>query len=188
MQSTSPSLLQRLRQPSDHEAWNRFVQLYTPLLYHWLHQAGYSPSDADDLVQDVFTVLFTLMPRFSYDHNGSFRAWLRTVALNKWREHARKRRRATSPLDEGGVVDLAMADPAEQFWEQDHRGYLVRRALELMQTDFPERTWKACWRVVVEGKKAAEVAEELHTTVGAVHAARFRVLARLREELADLMS
>jgi RNA polymerase sigma-70 factor (ECF subfamily) len=188
MQSTSVSLLQRLRQPSDHEAWNRFVQLYTPLLYHWLHQAGYSRSDADDLVQDVFTALVTLMPRFTYDQNGSFRAWLRTVALNKWREHARKRAPAANSLDEGRVANPSAVDPAEQFWEQDHRGYLVRRALELMQTDFPERTWKACWRVVVEGKKAAEVAEELQTTVGAVHAARFRVLARLREELGELMS
>ena len=35
MYSTSVSLLERLRQPAQPEAWGRFVELYTPLLYYW---------------------------------------------------------------------------------------------------------------------------------------------------------
>ena len=34
--STDPaSLLQRLQARTDHEAWERFVELYAPLLYFW---------------------------------------------------------------------------------------------------------------------------------------------------------
>ncbi len=39
----------------------------------------------------------------------------------------------------------------------------------------------------MEGQPAAEVAAELGLTVGAVCAARFRVLDRLRNELAGLL-
>jgi hypothetical protein len=54
---TSVSLLQRLRQPHDKEAWERFVQLYTPLFFYWARRAGLREHDAADLVQDVFTTL-----------------------------------------------------------------------------------------------------------------------------------
>src|SRR5262245_1478691 len=56
MDTTSVSLLERLRRPGAHEAWARFVHLYTPLLYYWARRLGLREEDAADLVQDVFTV------------------------------------------------------------------------------------------------------------------------------------
>ena len=38
MTRTPVSLLERLRSRLDREAWDRFVELYAPLLYRWLHQ------------------------------------------------------------------------------------------------------------------------------------------------------
>ncbi len=57
MYSTSMSLLKRLRQPEERPAWERFVELYTPLLYQWAYRLGVPDPDAADLVQDVFLVL-----------------------------------------------------------------------------------------------------------------------------------
>ena len=82
---------------------------------------------------------------------------------------------------------VEVADPAEKYWDEEYREHLVRRALELMQADFPAKSWQACWDIVVRGKSAAQVAAESGTTVGAVHAAKFRVLTRLRQELAGMM-
>jgi RNA polymerase sigma-70 factor, ECF subfamily len=187
MTTTPVSLLERLRKPPDQEAWRRFVALYTPLLHFWVRQTGFSNTEADDLVQDVFAALVQKMPAFAYDKDRSFRSWLRTVAVNKWREIKRRRTIAPSPLPETPLVDSNLPDPAEQFWEDEFRRQLLQRALRLMQRDFPEKTWQACWAVVVEGKATADVAAELGMTVGAVHAARFRVLTRLREEMAGMM-
>jgi RNA polymerase sigma-70 factor (ECF subfamily) len=64
---------------------------------------------------------------------------------------------------------------------------LYRRALELMVRDFEPKTWKAFWGVVVEGRRAAEVAADLGMTENAVYLAKARVLARLREEFQDLI-
>lgn len=52
-QTTSLTLLERLRSPSDQEAWSRFARLYTPLLYYWCRRAGLQEQDSADLVQDV---------------------------------------------------------------------------------------------------------------------------------------
>jgi RNA polymerase sigma-70 factor (ECF subfamily) len=50
MFTTSSSLLDRLRRPADAEAWARFVELYTPLLYRWARRLGLQDADAADLV------------------------------------------------------------------------------------------------------------------------------------------
>src|SRR5258708_22827067 len=111
MDSTSASLLERLRQPGQPEAWARFVDLYTPLLVCWARRLGLSTEDARDFVQDVFTALVEKLPAFTYDHHKSFRAWLRTVALNKWRDH---KRRKTGPVVSGPVPLGELPDPAAQ--------------------------------------------------------------------------
>jgi RNA polymerase sigma-70 factor (ECF subfamily) len=181
---TSASLLERVRQPGDTEAWTRFVHLYTPLLSFWASRAGLPPQDADDLIQDVFTLLLEKLPAFTYDPGKSFRAWLRTVTLNKLRERFR---RAALPVAAGVDVNhVAQPDPAEAFWETEYVQHLVAQAMRLMQAQFEPATWQACWKTAVEGKSAAEAATELGMTPGAVRVARFRVLSCLRRELDGL--
>jgi RNA polymerase sigma-70 factor (ECF subfamily) len=190
MDQTPVSLLERLRNPATQEvmgqAWTRFVKLYTPLLYHWARRLGLQSADAADLVQDVFALLLRKLPQFTYDRQKSFRSWLRTVLLNKWREKGRRPSlvpHGTSPLP----PDLAGDDSAEQFAEAEYRQYLTGRALELMQAEFQPATWKACWEHVVSGRSAAEVAAELGISEGAVYVAKHRVLRRLRQEMAGLL-
>ena len=45
----------------------------------------------------------------------------------------------------------------------------------------------AFWKVAVEGRPTADVAEELSTKPGTVRVSRRRILARLREEFGDLI-
>src|SRR5438093_11617398 len=84
MNTTPVSLLERLHQPNEQQAWEQFVELYTPLLYHWARRTGAQPTDAADLVQELFLLLLRKLPEFTYDRQRSFRAWLRTVAHNHW--------------------------------------------------------------------------------------------------------
>src|SRR5207249_3727540 len=111
--------------------------------------------EAADLVQDVLTVLVEKLPGFRYDPAKTFRGWLRTVTLNKWRENRRRHApwtAATRPtLDELANA----AEGSDPFWEAEYRQHLVSRALKLMQTEFQPTTWKACWEVVVNDRPAA---------------------------------
>jgi len=141
MHTTPLSLLMRLRHP-DEKAWAQFVDLYTPLLYYWALRRGLQESDAADLVQDVFVLLYRKLPAFTYDRQRGFRNWLRTVLLNKWRD---ARRRAVLPTAEGDGALNGVADPGrpDDRDEEEYRQYLVGRALEIMRAEFEETTWKA---------------------------------------------
>lgn len=186
MVDTSPSLLERLRRTDDQQAWSRFVYLYTPLLQGWLARLGAGGDEIADVIQDVFVVLVRRLPEFRYDSRLSFRAWLRSVAVSRWRD--RQRLRVARPVDDAAPVmaDLAV-DEADSLDAADYNAYLTGRALRLIQTDFPGPTWQAFWGVVVDGRPAAEVAAGLGVSVNAVYLAKSRVLRRLREELAGLL-
>jgi RNA polymerase sigma-70 factor (ECF subfamily) len=185
MNSTSPSLLERLRQPNCSLAWERFAELYTPLIYYWVRRQGLQQADAADLVQEVFVILVEKMRTFHYDAGHSFRGWLRTVTLNKVRE----RRRKAVPIQaaDAALEDLAEDNGQDPFWETEYREQLVRRALDVLRRDFEAATWEAFWQHGVLGRPAPQVAMDLNLTAGAVRAARFRVGCRLRQELAGLI-
>ena len=167
---TPASLLQRLRQATNQEAWARLVQLYLPLICYWARRAGLQDADVADLSQEVFTVLFRVLPDFNYDKHKSFRAWLRTLTLNKWRE---MRRRAGLPLlgDDFALGELAAAD-GSNLWEDEHTAYLSSRALHLMRTDFDVSTWQACWDTVIDETPAAVVGAKVTVTTQVAPTAR----------------
>lgn len=100
MHTTPVTLLERVQEKGEAEAWERFVALFTPLLRDWARWLGAEGDDADDLVQEVMAVLVAKLPDFSYDRDKSFRGWLRTIATNIWRGW--QRRRGTIPLEETG--------------------------------------------------------------------------------------
>jgi RNA polymerase sigma-70 factor (ECF subfamily) len=184
MNTTSASLLERLRKTSDRDAWSRFVQLYTPLIYSFTCRLGVPEQDRADIVQQVFTLLLQKLPAFAYDQHKRFRGWLWRVTLNQWR--ADRRQRVTALLGDGNPA-LAELPDSEPPGEEEYRRYLVGRAVKLMQTEFEPKTWKAFWECVTSEDSATEVAARLGMNVASVYAAKSRVLRRLREELAGLL-
>jgi RNA polymerase sigma-70 factor (ECF subfamily) len=184
---TPASLLERLRQPFDPEAWARFVALYAPLIYDWGRHAGIQDTDAADLVQEVFVTLLQVLPTFTYNRHQSFRRWLRTITLNKWRNLSKQPGRRIGRYSSQDLEAAAGPAEVEALWEAEYQQHLAGRALAIMRADFHESTWKACWETAVKDRPAAEVAAELGLSVGAVYAARFRVLDRLRQELHGML-
>jgi RNA polymerase sigma-70 factor, ECF subfamily len=187
MNSTSVSLIQRLREGGDADAWPRFARLYTPLLFFWARRVGLSPDEAEDFVQDLLVHLLDKLRLFEHRGSGSFRAWLRTVAMNKCREQLRRRQPAAAGGNTQSLDHIAAAIESDPFWEREYRQHLVARALAVMQTEFEPKTWQACWQRVVDDRPAAEVAQNLGLKEAAVHVYTGRVLRRLRSELRDLL-
>ena len=187
MDSTSVTLLHRLREPTNQSAWNQFVQLYTPLLFYWARKSGLLEPDAADLVQEVLCILVSKLPGFEYDATKSFRAWLRTIMLNIWRNRQRQQVVRSLVTNEDVLPDPPVPDDLLVLEEAEYRQQLVARAMEVMRAEFEPTTWKACWELAALGRPAGEVARELGLTVNAVYLAKSRVLARLRRELEGLL-
>jgi RNA polymerase sigma-70 factor (ECF subfamily) len=190
MAETSVTFLERLRQQPDEESWQRFVDLYAPLIRGWLGRYAVGAEDAEDLAQEVLAVVVRELPNFEHNQKrGAFRNWLRVVAVNQLRLLWRGRRgEAAAPSAMAQMLEQ-LADPnssLSQLWNQEHDRHVTHRLMNMIQPQFEAKTWQAFRRVALDGVKAAAVAEELGMTVNAVLLAKSRVLCRLRQELRGL--
>jgi RNA polymerase sigma-70 factor (ECF subfamily) len=185
-------LLDRLKVARpDASDWHRLQGIYLPLIRRWLARVPGLGDEADDLAQDVFLVVARELPRFERRREGSFRAWLRQVTVNRTRSHWRRRRRMPAVgLDPAfGFLDRLEAPDGElaREWDQDHDRHVFDRLLAIVQADFHATTWEAFRRFALDGVPAARVAEELGISENAVLQAKARILKRLRAEAGDLL-
>src|SRR4051794_13876791 len=94
MAETRTTLLRRVRDPTDADAWREFVTLYRPLLRAYVLKKGLAGSDADDVVQEVLVRLLKALPGFELARRRArFRTWLWTVTSNALADGVGCRRR-----------------------------------------------------------------------------------------------
>jgi RNA polymerase sigma-70 factor (ECF subfamily) len=192
LKPTSLSLLDRLRvaRPESSD-WNRLQEVYLPLIQRWLARVPGLGDESADLAQEVLVVVFREVARFDRRREGSFRAWLRQVTVNKVRNYRRKlQRRPVVGLDPTDGFLERLADPNGDLareWDRDHDRHVVEKLLALVQPDFSPKTWRAFQRFGIDGAPAALVAAELGLSENAIILAKSRVLKRLREEAGELL-
>ena len=189
---TRPSLLVRIRDMRDTQAWSQFVEIYAPLIHGFARKHGLQDADASDLTQDVLRVVAKTIRGLDYDQQrGSFRGWLFTVARNKLRNFMTRRR----PYDQGtgdtGAHKLLLEQPAPEedpavLWDQDYERQLFACAAKQVRSRVQEATWQAFWQTTVQGKNGKEVARELKMTVAAVYLAKSRIMAQLKAQIRQL--
>ena len=78
-------------------------------------------------------------------------------------------------------IDLSL------LWDEEHDQFVLRRLLELMESEFEPSTLQAFRRTALQGEAAKDVAADLQMTVGAVYVAKSAVLSRIRQEAAGLL-
>jgi len=189
---TSLSLLERLKAARpDATDWDRLQGIYLPLIQRWLGRVPGLGDESADLVQEVLMVVFRQVPRFDRRREGSFRAWLRQVTVNKVRRYRKIRRRQRvvgfDPVDD---FLERLADPNDDLareWDRDHDNAVIQKLLAVVKPDFNPTTWKAFQRFGIEGIPAVRIAEELGLSENAVILAKSRVFKRLREQAGDLL-
>jgi RNA polymerase sigma-70 factor (ECF subfamily) len=191
--SVSSTLLDQLRSGRP-DAWERFVRLYSPLVYRWCRRSGLAAEDAADVLQEVLSAVTLHLSDFRREKpDGSFTAWLATITRNKVRDHYR-RRHSRAEARGGSTAQRQIAEipdtpePSEESIVPDAESaaWLSRGVLEAIRGEFEASTWQAFWRTAVDGQTPAHIAEDLKMTVAAVYMAKSRVLRRLRQALGEL--
>jgi RNA polymerase sigma factor (sigma-70 family) len=190
---TSLTLLERLRVKPSAADWQRFHDAYLPLIRVWLMRVPGLRDEVDDLSQEVLIVVVREVAGFERQRQGSFRAWLRQITVNRIRSCWRKR--ARRPLV--GVADTStedflgqLEDPASALasqWDREHDRHVFDHLLATVKDDFQAETWEAFRRFVLDGVPAAKVAQELGVSTNAVILAKARILKRLRDEAGGLL-
>lgn len=154
-QATRFSLLVRLRDMRDTEAWFEFVEIYTPVVYGFLRARGLQDADATDVTQEVFRKVSRSIRGFRCDRQlGSFRGWLLTVTrssladLNevRWRQPVG----SADTTIHRRLEEEAADDHLEEAWEREYRDSVFQWAVRQIRKDFQEKTWEAFWKAGVE--------------------------------------
>ncbi len=188
---TRASLLVQLRDGDNTDAWHEFVRLYGPVVYGFARKRGLQDADAADLMQDVMRSVSSAIGRLDYDRKqGTFRGWLFTITRNKVFNFLSARRIRPQGSGDTTTNKLLETHPeavdGADTWELEYQRRLAAIAMEQVQTEFQESTWRAFWLTAVEGQSAADVAQQLKLSSGAVYVAKSRVLARLKQEVDNL--
>jgi RNA polymerase sigma factor (sigma-70 family) len=181
--ATRATLLARLRDPQDADAWRQFVRLYAAVVYGFGRRRGLQDADAADLMQEVLRTVAHTAGRWNYDPGkGSFRAWLFTVTRSKLADLFARARRQPRGGDE---VNERPAPPADGVtdWDKEYQQHAFAWAAEQVRGEFQEATWQAFWLTAVDGLGAKEAGQRVGLSPGAVYVAKSRVLSRLREEV-----
>lgn len=191
---TRVTLLARLKDGADADAWREFVHLYGPVVYGFARKRGLQDADAADLMQEVLRSVARNAGRMEYDpKRGTFRGWLYTVTRNKVYNFLSAQRNRPRAVGDSGAQERLEAVPdreedREDDWDIEYQRRLSANAMDAVRHEFQPNTWKAFWGTAVEGRGAQDVGAELKMTPGAVYVAKSRVLARLRDEVHRLQA
>lgn len=190
---TRDSLLLRVKDPRDREAWEEFSRIYRPVAYRLARARGMQDADAEELAQQVLVAVSKAIASWERESpDVRFRHWLLRVAKNAVVNALTRR-----PKDraQGGNLAIELHDleavgavePSDEI-DLEYRRQLFRRAAEIVRSRADEITWQAFWLTAVEGLPVAGVALQLERSEGMVYAARSRIIRRLRNAIQALES
>lgn len=191
---TRNSLILRLPDKRDVEAWDQFVSIYEPLVYRLARAKGLQDADAREVVQEVLVSVSRAIEQWEFDpERGRFRDWLFRITRNLMIKFLTRRKYRPLGTGDSGIAQMLeqQTDPvseeeeSEQF-DLEYRREVFRWAAEQVRKQVRERTWQAFWLSSIEGQETADVAQKLEMSVGAVHIARSRIRSRLREAIQTL--
>ena len=180
--TTHPSLLLRLRDTQDRQAWREFDRRYGELVIGYCRSRGLRLADAEDIRQIVMLNLARGLPGFDYQPaRGRFRDYFLRVVRHAISRHfdrhaGRETVLSNDVLDATAPVQDAPAPQWEEQWVRHH----CRLALRELRASFEPRAIDIFHRLL-EGVSAPQIAGELAMTPEAVRKTRQRVKDRLRE-------
>jgi len=191
--NTRNSLIARLSDITDHDAWREFAALYDPFIYRQARRYGLQHADARESVQEILIAVSKAVCKFEVSPDrGRFRTWLYAVGRNVCLRYlSRLRSRELSGENTELTALLAAVPSPDSAESQEIRLELQRHMFisisQQLRSEFQAKTWAAFWQTAVENHSVQTVADGLKMSVGSVYVARSRVMARLKQRVQDVM-
>lgn len=178
--TTHATLLARLADASDTQAWRDFAERYRELIYNFARRRGLQPEDCEDVLQDVMLQLAKTLPEFKYDPaKGRFRSYLKTITLHTiFRRSRQNAGESALQINESSVPDDV---DSEALWDEEWRQHHLRQAMRVIALEFNATDQRAFEEYAVAGREARAVAEAVGMSVDQVYQAKSRILRRLTE-------
>ncbi len=186
---THLSLIARLQDLGDADAWHQFSELYRPIVVRMGLAKGLQNADAEDLAQRVLVSVSGAIARWDPSGKARFRTWLKRVTDNAILNAIS---RARPDQGRGNHEDQSLllqqpdrSGPDSRLLQMEFRRQVMHWAAQRIRDEFTETTWQAFWMTAVEGRAADDVGAQLGRNRGSIYAARSRVMRRLVEQASE---
>lgn len=185
---TRHSLLLRLADAGDGDAWGEFLDVYERAIFRFVCSRGLQPADAEDVTQRVLEAVLEKARQWKPGTSeGSFGAWLFRVARNlsakAWNERIRHGADSGCGDQAHRLQAPVLSEEDKTIFHLEYRRALFRWATDRVRVHVERCTWEAFWRTAVEGLDAGGVAKDLGLSLSSVYTAKCRMLARIRAEI-----
>lgn len=184
---TQPSLLSRVRDPSDHAAWREFEGKYRELILRFCRRRGLQQTDAEDVLQLTMTQLVQALPKFIYDKSrGRFRDYLYQTVRSAFSRLKPRPNPRVAGLDTS-MMEMVPAEDESQaaaLWEREWVNHHYRQAMDGVRHSFEPRSIEVFERSV-RGEPVEHLALAFAMTTQAVHKVRQRIRNRMEELIAQ---
>ena len=184
---TRPSLVLRLRDSQDQQAWETFLEIYQPMIFRLVRQKGIQDADAREVTQEVLMAVASAIDRWDQDPTrGTFRGWLSTITRNLVVNFLIKQSRHPRGIGQFGFrceLDEVAAPEGDvsQVFDLEEKRQIIRWAADQVRLEFRDDHWKAFWLTAIGEQSIPSVAAELGLSIGLVYVTRNRIMKRLRE-------
>ena len=181
--ATRSTLLVRLKDLDNQQAWQEFFDVYWTLLFNFARRAGLNESDAEEVVMDTVETVARKIEDFEYNRQtGRFKSWLLTIVRFKLGDRFRKRKRQAErgeiiPLDEASEnqISVAVDTDLEKIWDAEWQKRMVDMALERVKQLVGYKQYQIFYCYVIQEQDAEEVADFLEVSKSQVYVAKNRV-------------
>ena len=183
MPETRRSLLSRIKNPDDALSWEEFDRLYRPLLLQYALARGLNRDESEEIAQQCMMAISSGIQKFQ--RRVSFRGWLRRMIDNKVADQLRKHREGaarTVDLDREQTREDSPVLVWERQWNRTHLLY----CLSQVRGEIAPITYQAFEMYVLREMPVKDICEKLDMTANQVYVAKSRVMARLKEQWAEL--
>lgn len=175
---TADELAKRIRR-GDERACGELVDLLGGRVHALARRYADTPSDAEDLTQEIFIDLFRCLGAFRGE--SALTTWVYRIAMNHCLRFREKRRPVTVCFDDAIMID---PDPASDPACAAVRVELSARIHEALDT-LPEPQRDVVLLHELHGLTYGECAQALNVPVGTVKSRLFNAFRRLRVNLGD---
>ena len=179
--STHKSLLEKIHDGGE-VAWREFYDRYSPVIRYVGTLYRFSPSECDDLVQNVMLKFFDAEKKFVWDERRArFRTWFSAVIRSQAVEYIRANGRARRELPSADEE----CDPFAGEFLAEWRKVVLAEALDALRQRVDATTFQAFELYALQHRDAAEVAAALNLSRAQLYVAKSRCLKMLRAIVAE---
>ncbi|MCH2204333.1 MAG: sigma-70 family RNA polymerase sigma factor [Lentisphaerales bacterium] len=188
--NTRLSLLQRAKNPDDHQAWDDFASYYFDFVKVILYKMGVNQNDKDDLTQEVLLSLWKSLPKFELDKSRArFRTWMSSIIHRRVVDHYRKVNRLSTKeeklRDEQEVLPTMSEPEIENIIQSEWEAYIVKKAMQRVAPIFSGKAMEV-FQMSMDNIDPDEICQKLDLKRNSVIKLKNRVKERLLVEIQNL--